>query len=97
MAAGKKTGGRIKGTPNKASAERQKKIIQSGLTPLDFMLSILRDETKPTEDRFEAAKAAAPYVHPKLSNVDHQSSDGSMTPKPTTIEFVSPEVDEGTD
>lgn len=29
--------------------------------------------------------------------VDHLSSDGSMTPKPSTVEFVSPQLDEGND
>lgn len=95
---GKRPGaGRKRGAPNKATAARQKAVEQSGLTPLDYMLSIMRDETKPTEDRFEAAKAAAPYVHPKLASVDHQSSDGSMSPKPSVIEFVAPEIDEGSD
>ena len=69
MAAGKKTGGRQKGTPNRASAAKQAEIAASGLTPLDYMLGILRDEEMTTESRFEAAKAAAPYVHPKLSTV----------------------------
>lgn len=31
------------------------------------MLGILRDDTKPEAQRFEAAKHAAPFVHPKLS------------------------------
>lgn len=80
MAVGKKTGGRTRGTPNRATAAKAAEIAQSGLTPLSYMLSILRDETKTPADRFEAAKAAAPYVHPKLASVDHQSSDGSMSP-----------------
>lgn len=95
---GKRPGaGRKAGAPNKATAARQEAVEASGLTPLNYMLSIMRDETAAKEDRFEAAKAAAPYVHPKLASVDHQSSDGSMSPKPSTIEFVSPQVDEGTD
>jgi hypothetical protein len=74
MAAGKKTGGRRRGVPNKTTANRRKEIANAGLaglTPLDYMLSLLRDESNPTETRFEAAKAAAPYVHPKLANVQH--------------------------
>lgn len=67
MAQGRKTGGRQKGTPNRASAARQQEIVASGLTPLDFMLAVLRDEAKPFEARFEAARAAAPYVHPRLT------------------------------
>jgi hypothetical protein len=78
---GKRPGaGRKAGAPNKATAARQEAVEASGLTPLDYMLAIMLDETKATEDRFEAAKAAAPYVHPKLASVDHQSSDGSMSP-----------------
>ena len=67
MAVGHKTGGRQRGTRNKASIEKEQKIAESGLTPLDYMLGILRD-TKATYDmRIEAAKSAAPYVHPKLA------------------------------
>lgn len=63
--------GRKAGTPNKATAERQAEIAASGITPLDYMLNILRDETKGSEDRMWAAEKAAPYVHPKLAAIDH--------------------------
>lgn len=91
-----KTGGRKPGTPNRATAKREAEIRASGLTPLDFMLAILRDEAKPDDLRFEAAKAAAPYVHPKLSNVDHKSSDGTMTPQPNHI-IIEAAIDDGSD
>jgi hypothetical protein len=42
------------------------------------MLSILRDEAAPADLRFEAAKAAAPYVHPKLAAIDHSVNDGTV-------------------
>jgi hypothetical protein len=70
MAQGRKTGGRQKGVPNKATAAKAAQVEASGLTPLDYMLSILRDENAATPERFEAAKAAAPYIHPRLSAVD---------------------------
>lgn len=70
MAKGVKTGGRSKGTPNKVTAKKAEAIAASGLTPLDYMLSILRDERRTDEERFEAAKNAAPYCHPKLAAVD---------------------------
>lgn len=76
MVIGKKTGGRKKGTPNKATAAKAAEIAESGLTPLDYMLGIMRDEEKPADMRFEAAKAAAPYVHPKLAAVEHTGKDG---------------------
>lgn len=71
MAIGKKTGGRVKGVPNKATAAKVAEIAASGLTPVDFMLTIMRDEAKPIEDRLDAAKAVAPYVHPKLAAIEH--------------------------
>lgn len=82
MAQGRKTGGRTKGTPNRATAARQQEVAESGLTPLDFMLQVMRDEDKPEDFRLEAAKAAAPFVHPKLSAVTAEVSgpDGGPVP-----------------
>jgi hypothetical protein len=75
---GKRPGaGRPKGVPNKANAERQAAIAASGLTPLDYLLSVLRDESAEPQVRMEAAKSAAPYVHPKLSSIEHGGKDGS--------------------
>ena len=76
MAIGRKTGGRQKGTPNRATTARQVEIAASGLTPLEYLLGIMRDEELPIELRFEAAKAAAPYVHPKLAAIEHSGPDG---------------------
>lgn len=59
--------GRKPGVPNKVTAKREAEIAQSGLTPLEYMLSILRDETQEDAARFEAAKQAAPYCHAKLA------------------------------
>ena|SRR5215831_2144935 len=63
MAKGFKTGGRKKGTPNKRTIEKE--LRSNGILPLDFMLDVMRDETKPIEIRTDMAKAAAPYVHAK--------------------------------
>lgn len=69
---GKREGaGRTKGTANKASIARQAEIMASGLTPLDYMLEILRDTEAPKDDRKWAAQQAAPFVHPKLAAVEH--------------------------
>lgn len=71
MAAGKKTGGRTAGTPNKATKVREEIIAASGLSPLEYMLDVLRNPLSDAAQRMDAAKAAAPYVHPKLSAVEH--------------------------
>ena len=52
------------------TVEREAQIASSGLTPLEFMLQILRDKTKEDAARMYAAVHAAPYCHPKLAPVD---------------------------
>lgn len=42
----------------------------SGLTPLDFMLGVMRNEANPQDVRLDAAHKAAPYVHAKLASVE---------------------------
>jgi hypothetical protein len=84
MALGRKTGGRARGTKNKASTAREQAIAESGLTPLDYMLDLMRTAENPAI-RFEAAKAAAPYIHPRLANVDVGNRDGKPF-QMTTVE-----------
>ena len=40
-----------------------------GPTPLDYMLQVMRDEGQELAKRLDAAKAAAPYLHPRLASV----------------------------
>jgi hypothetical protein len=80
VALGRKTGGRTKGTPNKATAQKAAAIAASGLSPLDFMLQLMRDETQPIGIRADAAKNAAPYVHPRLAAVEHTGPGGGAIP-----------------
>lgn len=67
---GVRLGGRQKGTKNKTTAAREAAIAATGLTPLEYMLNAMRDETLEHRDRMYAANAAAPYVHPKLANIE---------------------------
>jgi len=67
---GKREGaGRKKGSPNKKTAELQQKVAETGLTPLEVMLQIMRN-TSDERLQLTAAQAAAPYVHAKLSSVE---------------------------
>lgn len=45
--------------------------MEGGISPLEYMLGVLRDVEKPADMRFEAAKAAAPYMHARLAAVEH--------------------------
>lgn len=76
MAKGAKTGGRKKGTPNRATAAKAAELAASGVLPLDFMLDVMRDPAKDFDVRLDAAKSAAPYVHPKLAAIEHTGADG---------------------
>lgn len=72
--------GRKKGGKNSKTAEIAQKAAKQGITPLEYMLSVLRDPIPDDADpavkvamvgmRFEAAKAAAPYIHPRLAAVE---------------------------
>jgi hypothetical protein len=73
-AAGK---GRPKGVPNKATARREAMIAAGGETPLDYLLSVMRNDSATVAERTDAAKAAAPYVHPRLSSIELGNKDGS--------------------
>lgn len=87
---GKRPGaGRKPGVPNRATAEKRAEIEASGLTPLDYMLKLLRDEEMPRDVRLDAAKSAAPYVHPRLSAIeanvaisDHEDFISSFNDEP---------------
>lgn len=105
MARGVKTGGRKKGVKNKATAAKARAIAASGVTPLDFMLGIMRAPQPTPEDgeepavfvaryvgwrdrALDAAKAAAPYVHPKLANIEHTGKDGGAIQSKVSVEFI---------
>ncbi len=68
-APGERRGGRQRGTPNRATASRKAAIAESGMTPLEFVLSVLRDEDAPTRERMWAARVALPFCHAKLRPV----------------------------
>ncbi len=73
---GERRGGRKKGTPNRATAARAAAVAASGLTPLDYLLSVMRDEAVELHVRIEAARAAANYVHPRLNAVSVGTREG---------------------
>ena len=59
-----------------------------GITPLEYLLSVLRDESNCLRDRTDAAKAAAPFVHPKLATVTLKGDEDAPLHAVTRIELV---------
>jgi hypothetical protein len=71
-----KSGGRVKGSKNKTTRAKEREIAKSGLTPLEYMLKVMRNPKAPDSRRDDMARAAAPYVHPKLAAVQHTGQGG---------------------
>lgn len=62
-----KNGNSPKPSKRRSLFEARRQIIaQSGLTPLEFLLSVVRDPECHMDYRIDAAKAASPYVHRKM-------------------------------
>jgi hypothetical protein len=92
MARGRKTGGRQKGTRNRATEEARAVAAASGTLPLDYMLGIMRDPAADHKRRDAMAMAAAPYLHPRLTAIDAKLSPAASQPLPKKLilEFVLP-------
>ena len=85
MQGGKRQGaGRKKGGVNSRTAAIAQALANQGMTPLGYMLEVMRDETVESSRRDDMSKAAAPYVHPRLASVEHGGKDG----KPIQFESV---------
>lgn len=67
--------GRKKGAANRKTVETQAATEASGITPLEYMLDVMRNGSD-ERMRMSAAQAAAPYVHAKLSSVELSGKDG---------------------
>ena len=95
---GKRPGaGRPKGSPNKIkldvtdAVERVKLALAEGVTPLEYLLEVMRDESLAIELRLEAAKAAAPFCHrrqPVDLNVETDMS--AWVPPPVVLVYGPP-------
>ncbi|MEH6697208.1 MAG: hypothetical protein V7672_00770 [Brevundimonas sp.] len=84
--------GRKPGATTKKTREIADRAAAEGVTPLEYMLTILRDDEQPPAMRFEAAKAAAPFVHPKLSNIEARV-DADVSLSPNVVQFIAPGTD----
>lgn len=63
--------GRPKGATSEKTKRRREAANGEGITPLEYMLKVMRDETAQQSERMDAAKASAPYVHARLAAIEH--------------------------
>lgn len=80
--------GRPAGARNKRTVEQVEAIEASGMTPLEYLTSVYQDPGADESRRIDAAKAAAPYVHAKLSSVELSGPDGGPIEEITRIELI---------
>lgn len=74
---GKRPGaGRPKGAISKSTRAIREAAENGGETPLEYMLRVMRDRKAVDSRRDEMAKAAAPYLHAKLSAIEHTGPQG---------------------
>jgi hypothetical protein len=71
------------GTPNKSTALKKAALSAASadpaITPLQFLLGIMRDPKAPTGLRVQVARAAAPLVHRKLKAGSGEADDRTAT------------------
>jgi hypothetical protein len=53
----------------KLAAEATLKAVGNEMTPLEYLLRVMRHDPDEAR-RLDAAKAAAPYVHPRLATME---------------------------
>lgn len=68
--------GTLQGLSRPSQRELVARVAASGLTPLDYMLSILRDTAQSKIRRDWAAERCAPYCHSRLASVVHTGKGG---------------------
>lgn len=76
--------GRRKGQVNRVTAAQREAAAASGEMPIDYMLRVMRARDVDDERRDDMAKAVAPYLHPRLANVEHKGKGGG----PIKVEFI---------
>lgn len=74
MRGGRRLGaGRKPGAATKIHHEARVEAAASGETPLQYMLRVMRDDEADIQRRDDMAKAAASYVHARLSSTEVKS------------------------
>ena len=89
-------GGRRENAGRKTSKPRETMIARSReavanmkVTPLEYLMEVLQDPKNDRKERFQAAIAAAPYVHPRLSNSTVTTTIKKSVDELTTAEIIA--------
>lgn len=91
--AGRPKGSKTKGatltknTPSRLERIKQRAKDDGKILPLDWFLGILNDPDATDDERTEAAKAGAPFLHARLEAVAFQGLPGHQTHEEALVEL----------
>ena len=88
--------GRPKGTKNRRTdmlEEANRMAAETGITPLEYLLKIMRDDEEDQAVRMDAAKAAAPYCHARLTAI-HETKGEHTKSHAMWLEEIREEIEE---
>jgi hypothetical protein len=89
---GERRGGRQRGTPNKKTALRNAASAAAtsnpDISPLDFLLAVMRDPNVSPEFRIKVAQMAAPFIHTKPGTARSKEPAASAKPIDGTCNFT---------
>jgi hypothetical protein len=90
MAKGLKTGGRTKGSPNRATRDVMERLNELNCDPLEGMASIAADQNNTPELRGRMYGELAQYVYPKRKAIELGSvdNDGGVRPLELQVRFI---------
>jgi hypothetical protein len=66
----RKGAGRKTGSATKRTREIADRAAKEGITPLEYMLQVMRNESNDPRERLSAAVSAAPFLHARLSSIE---------------------------
>lgn len=72
--------GRKPSATTKKTREIAEAASAAGLTPLEFLLAVMRDGSASPMARLDAAKAAAAYIHPRLAPIEAKAREDDHVP-----------------
>jgi len=84
---GQKTGGRVKGQPNRLTTEMREKlkaIVDNELQNLDVTLMRLSEK-----DRLEIIVKLLPFILPKMTEVNIQQEEGKAKIEPIVVTIIT--------
>jgi hypothetical protein len=67
---GRKTGGRVRGVPNRKTQELAAKLAKLGCDPVEALAKIADDRATPLDIRVTCYRELAGYLYPKRKAVD---------------------------